>query len=73
MLLKASNIGQELHVHCGICGQLIQETLLTNPKPISNYDKDHDIKRDHSFNCCEKSWLINQDNTPCDCGPKIID
>lgn len=57
-------------VKCGICGKPIKSTTLLKPIPISDWDKKNKFCRDHSFNCCQRSWLIStHPYKPVDCGP----
>lgn len=64
-------------VKCGKCGKFISPIKLKIPVAISEWDKSPDrsewdrtynVKRDISFNCCGRTWLMDYNEKPLDCG-----
>jgi len=53
-------------VRCGKCFKYINPTSLLNPTAISDWDHRNGYKRYLAFNCCERTWLINNDEEPID-------
>jgi hypothetical protein len=74
IVVEYSNSAESAQVICGICGKCIKApTLLDATVPISDWDKAHNSARDHSYNCCGHSWLINRETgKSIDCGPALI-
>lgn len=62
---------KETTVRCGKCGKKIESIKLKRPRAISDYDEIHGIVRDHSFNCCGRTWLMNQKFGPVDYGTEL--
>lgn len=61
-----------IKVICGKCKKEIGAIKLKVPVPISFWDKENNYKREETFNCCKRTWLMTWKDEAIDYGPEIL-
>jgi len=50
-----------LNIVCGICGKKAQLVKVDPPRPITEWDKANNFKRQTEYFCCGKFWFFDSD------------